>query len=203
MAIEWFIKSEAPVGWKELFDAWAGLLDRYETVGQDVVYWHHEPAITSLLVTAAWKSNGAAIAEFSTERRRPGEQGTGAGDAWILVHNRWYAVEAKKCDSVDVITGQLQLAVADLWSLPERDRADAGLALCYCVPCRLTSVTVEQLAHHAAQLPDIDFALAYTPKGAVPEWDGYKYPGMITAGRFVDWSTGHDPWAQTRGTDLR
>ncbi len=120
--------------WKRLVEAWGDFLDRYEMLSRpdlDVGYWHREESLTGLLASAAWKSGGAGLVEFSTERTRmlPEESGTGYGDAYLWIGRQWYTVEAKLCWSAPGIEASLVSARDDLLSLRAEDRAGGPAVL--------------------------------------------------------------------------
>ena len=187
--------------WARLMETWGGLLDRYHALAlrahdEDVAYWHREESLTGLLATAAWQIGGAGLVEFSTTRTwlLPEESGTGAGDAWLLIGDRWYAVEAKLCWSSSGIRASLTQAKDELGSIPEGDRGEWGLAVCYCVP-ELKSAPraspMEELGKNlAAEFPEEALIVVYTPKGSTPEHGGLFYPGVAVVGRVVPWSPG-------------
>ncbi len=192
--------------WGRLMEAWGALLDRYQALtlsapDPDVAYWHREESLTGLLATAAWQIEGAGVegaglVEFSTTRTwpLPEESGTGAGDAWLRIGDRWYTVEAKLCWSSSRIRASLTQAKEDLGSLPESDRGEWGVAVCYCVP-ELKSPPraglMEKLGEDlAAEFPEEELVVVYTPHGSAPEHGGLFYPGVAVVGRVVRWSHG-------------
>ncbi len=183
--------------WKRLVEAWGDFLDRYEMLSRpdlDVGYWHREESLTGLLASAAWKSGGAGLVEFSTERTRmlPEESGTGYGDAYLWIGRQWYTVEAKLCWSAPGIEASLVSARDDLLSLRAEDRAGRGLVLVYCVPAvrdRPRPGLIEQLGKDLThQFPAADLVVAYTAKES-PTWGGYYYPGMVAVGNLEPWES--------------
>ncbi len=133
------LKLPAGEGWSELVDAWGKLLGDYARLVEpekDVAYWHNEQTITALLATAAWQTGGAGLVEGATHRVRllPEQSGSGAVDAWLKIGKHWYSLEAKLCWIADETKACVTAARSDLEALPADDRADCGIAVCYCVP---------------------------------------------------------------------
>lgn len=197
-------------GWRELLSAWAELLDQYQQLAEqsgdpDVAYWHSEPALTGMLVSAAWQSGGAGLVEFDTKRRRPDldASGPGLGDAYLLVGTKWYAVEAKLGWSIDEASEALNAAVTDLWSIRPADRAKCGLAVCFYTPqlsARPAAHVLEgEVRRLGERIPSATFLVGYTPIGEVPrDEDGNWWPGLVAIGQDVPWDRpfGNDPWQQ-------
>ena len=184
-------------GWTSLIDAWGSLLDRYETAtvaDEDVAYWHREESLTALLATAAWQSGGIGVVEFETQRHRmlKEQSGAGAGDAWLRVGKSWYALEAKLCWVPDEIKSNLEAAQTDLSTLAPGDRADFGVALCYCVPSIKGKARDGLIATLARDLgrrfPESSLVVAYTTqRRPAPEHQGCAYPGLVMVGKVIEW----------------
>jgi hypothetical protein len=121
------------------------------------------------------------------------KRGKGGGDAWLLVPgDRWYAVEAKYCETPEEMAACLAASRTQLDSIDERDHAGAGLALCYCVPYERPPRRkgyVEELARTAMSgMPDAALVVGYTA-AHVPVEGGYASPGMIALGVLKEWTT--------------
>src|SRR5881409_3873855 len=179
------LKLPAGDGWSELVDAWGKLLGDYARLVEpveDVAYWHNEQTTTALLATAAWQTGGAGIVEGATQRVRllPEQSGSGAVDAWLKIGKRWYSLEAKLCWIADETKACVTAARADLEALTSDDRADAGLAFCYCVPAtkgKMRDGLIEGLARDLAKnVPAAQLVVGYAPEHRnAPEHGGYLY----------------------------
>jgi hypothetical protein len=189
-------------GWRELVNAWGAVLDQWEHLcsesskpyDYDVAYWHCEDSITASLSTAAWRSGGAGLVQFDTERRRMIRQqpGGGWGDAWLRVGANWYTLEAKLCWYGDEVKERIEAARTQLRMLPQEDRAGAGAILCYCVPEIPGEPKAGLLDTLAADLerefPRVDVLLEYKPISThVPAHNGKMYPGMVVVGEILNW----------------
>jgi hypothetical protein len=203
--------------WAQLLNRWASLMDSWCRVNRaagenDLPYWYGERPLTGLLASAAWKLRGGyALEELATIRGPVRRAGVGRIDAYIVLSNIWYQIEAKMAwpadnsgkstrNATSRISNALSAAAAQLDDVDETYYGDWGLAVCYVVPHIVWTrhapkppgpSLLRDLAERYSKRPSGIVAL-YTPPTWANPVDGSSkrkarrsYPGVLLLGRIV------------------
>jgi hypothetical protein len=198
--------------WRRLLGEFAGALERYSTANGngevDAAYWYREESLTAQLGAAATRlADGWFLVEFSTEgdrSTRKRKEKRRIGDLWLGFADQEHTVEAKlewidghSADKVLRIRTALNLATAQLRSLPLKYRVgERALALVFCVPMVRSTNDWTRRSSQIFSAIERTFGskrrglvATYRGRGTRPVWDGYYYPGLVLVGESVAWGS--------------
>ena len=186
-----------PDVWGRLLREWCSVMDEYsnravsmneftKSQGGDLAYWHKkEGSNVGFLAAAVWRVGGVVLQEFQVTRG----QRKGHADLWIQLDELNCHMEAKGNNQSTTSRESVDQALAlakDQLNIPDDERADIGLALCFVAPGVPTPGRFFDFRGLARQFETEDSIVAvYLTDRENIGYEGYNYPGVALIGQLV------------------